>query len=79
MKIADLDSETRKVIYIAHIVSDRWKRNNLTDMPVVLDKLLDACKAFDIHHEAERSENLVRALWGPGGLLEGSDDDKQSH
>lgn len=55
MKIADLDIETRKVVYLAHIVHRLATAENLA-------KLGNALQAFDSKHAAERENNLLNAL-----------------
>lgn len=58
MKIADMDSETRAVIVLAHIVADRPTEENL-------GRLRAKLKEFDTKHEQERTENLLRFLFAP--------------
>ena len=55
MKIKDFDLETRRVVYLAHIVDQRPTPENL-------GKLRTALRDFDRIHEVERTENLLRAL-----------------
>lgn len=62
MKLADLDLETKAVITLAHIVAKRPTTENLA-------RLREKLKAFDDKHEAERSANLINALWGPDGIM----------
>jgi hypothetical protein len=56
MKISDLDTETRRLVFAAHIAV-----KNPTDAAV--DRLRKAVEAFDLKHERERSENLIRAIF----------------
>lgn len=55
MKIADLDNETRRVVFLAHIVHRHATAENLA-------KLGNALKAFDEKHATERQRNLLRAI-----------------
>jgi hypothetical protein len=55
MKLADLDRETRAVIFVAHIVAIRPTIENLL-------RLEQKLKAFDEKHKEEREQNLLRAL-----------------
>ena len=53
-RLADMDMETRHVVYLAHIVAK---------YPHKMDKLVEALAAFDKKHEAERTNNLLTALF----------------
>jgi hypothetical protein len=55
MKIKDFDLVTRRVVYLAHIVDQRPTPDNLARLRLALED-------FDRVHEAERTENLLRAL-----------------
>jgi hypothetical protein len=55
MKIADLDNETRRVVFLAHVVHRQATADNL-------EKLGNALKDFDAKHVVERKHNLFRAL-----------------
>ena len=55
MNIKDLDMVTRRVVYLAHIVAQRPTVDNLARLEL-------AVSDFDKIHEAERTENLLRAL-----------------
>lgn len=65
MKIADLDTETRAVIVMAHAVHREATAANLA-------RLGDALKRFDSKHERERTENLLRNIF-PKANLSGAD------
>lgn len=57
-RISDFDAETRKVIYLANIV---------TKFDATLDrmgKLRDAVVGFQAKHQSERALNLITALFG---------------
>ncbi len=56
MKIADLDAPTRKVIAIAHMVG-------VEPTPDRMNRLRNALKEFDTAHEAERNQNLLKAIF----------------
>lgn len=56
MRLADLDVETRRIVFLAHVMT-RSPSNK------VLRKLRSAVQDFDIKHEAERAKNLLHALF----------------
>jgi len=58
-KIADLDPETRKVIFLAHLVASP------NPSPHAMAKLRAALKEWNECHEAEREQNLLRAIFDP--------------
>ena len=60
MTIKEMDSSTRKIIYLAHLITQDIKREDLND------KLAVAVAEWNTLHEAERCNNLIRALWGRG-------------
>jgi len=56
VRLADLDDETRKIVFLAHaMVTNPSSR--------VLRRLKFAIRDFDLKHEAERTQNLLRALF----------------
>lgn len=55
MRIADLDLETKRIVVLAHAILGYPTDANFR-------RLKKALKDFDKKHEAERSENLLRAL-----------------
>lgn len=57
MTIAEMDLETRRVVYLAHIVA--------MDKPPAesMKKLRVALKHWDKKHEKERTRNLIRAIF----------------
>jgi hypothetical protein len=56
MKISDLDMETRRVVFEAHLVVK-------DPANTAVDRLRKAIETFDLKHERERSENLIRAIF----------------
>jgi hypothetical protein len=56
VKISDLDAETRKIVFLAHILTAHPSNQ-------LLRRLRLAVEAFDRKHEAERKRNLIRALF----------------
>jgi hypothetical protein len=69
MKIADLDMETRRLIVTAHIAVKRPNDSTLA-------MLRSAVEAFDAKHDDERTDNVLRAIFGEiptgGGLGDGN-------
>lgn len=56
MKIADLDTETKSVIVMAHAVARNPTEHNL-------ERLRKALAKYGKKHEAERAHNLLRAIF----------------
>ncbi len=55
--IKNMDSSTRKLIAIAHMVSLEPTEDRMF-------RLRAAVEEFDKEHEAERATNLINAIWG---------------
>ncbi len=62
MNIADLDLPTKRLILHARLLV-RFPSNKR------LRGLREAVAEYDKAHESEYARNLIRALWGPGGLM----------
>lgn len=55
MKLADLDKESRLVIYLARVVT----RSTTSDKPDAMGRLTQAIKMWELKHEKEMMENLL--------------------
>ncbi len=64
MQIADLDKETRLVVYLAHLVVEEMARGGFVWGKKALGrKLTTAVADFDSKHEAERTRNLLKVIF----------------
>lgn len=61
MRIADFDDSTRRLVFAAHVMTKFPSSKRLRYLKRAVDQ-------FDAAHEAERTGNLMRALFGPEGI-----------
>ena len=66
MKIKDLDDSTRHLIFAAKCMA--MFPNNKR-----LRRLKRAVAAYNSEHEDEQTKNLIRAIFGPDGVMSDSD------
>jgi hypothetical protein len=62
VKIADLDIETRKLLFCARLTMIDPSEDHLK-------RLKDAFAKWDQKHQQEREQNVIKALWGPHGIM----------